>query len=398
MVCLPIRLLSGTETAEMIPLTEPHITEDDRRCVEDTMRRNWVSTAGDAAGRFEYCILSYTNALHAISTSTGTSALHLALLAAGVKPGDGVVIPDFTFIATANAVAHCSAIPILVDISRETLAMDTALLREFFESKTQIANGQRQLRNGSIPVRAMVVVYPFGWPPDMKEFLAISNEYNVPMIEDAAAALGSTISRKHPGTWGLAACLSFNGNKIMTTGGGGMILTNQEQVAEEVRFMREQSNQTAHPDRNLPGFNCAMPALNAALGLGQCNRLVELFDKKIEIFDRYVVELQGSPFRVFNPAWKGRVYNKWITLVECEDPVATATYLAKRDVRTALAWRPIHQTGIFRKPLSATLNGNSVWAYNTFLALPSSCTLTGRQQTKVLKDLFASLDPKNKRQ
>ena len=222
---------------EATALHEPEFDGNEWNYVKECIDTNFVSSAGKFVDRFERDLEAYTGVRHAIAVSNGTSALHISLLLAGVEPGDEVLVPALTFVATANAVVYCGAEPHFVDSELESLGIDPGKLRSYLESTTTLIAGQCRNRVSGKVIRAMVPMHTFGHPSKIRELLDLCMEFSITMVEDAAESLGSFYSNKHTGTFGLLGTLSFNGNKTITTGGGGAILTDDSNLARKAKHL-----------------------------------------------------------------------------------------------------------------------------------------------------------------
>lgn len=281
--------IAAALSVEKAGLHEPEFTGNEFKYVKDCLDSTFVSSVGTYVNVFEKAICEFTNAKHAIAIVNGTSALHTALLLAGVKPGDEVLVPALTFIATANAVSYCGATPHFVDSNEVNLGIDSEKLRIYLKRIAISKNGITLNKNTGKVIRAIIPVHIFGHPCDIDEILEIANEYGLKVIEDAAESLGSTYKDKHTGNFGLMGVLSFNGNKIVTTGGGGAIVTNDEIIAERATHITKTSRIISKWDfvHDEVGFNYRMPNLNAALGLGQIEGIGEKIKKKRALFLKY---------------------------------------------------------------------------------------------------------------
>jgi aminotransferase in exopolysaccharide biosynthesis len=227
----------------------------------------------------------------------GTCALHVALQLAGVKPGDEVLIPALTFVATANAVSYCGATPHFVDSEEGTLGIDPHALREYLQDITEVRGGQCINRNTGCIIRALVPMHTFGHPVDIEGVLAVARDFQLSLVEDAAESLGSTYRKRHTGTFGLMGVLSFNGNKTITSGGGGAILTNDEELAKRAKYLTTTAKE---PHRwnyvhNEIAYNYRLPNINAALGCAQLEQLGEILKAKRKLFERYKVVFSSIP-------------------------------------------------------------------------------------------------------
>ena len=256
-----------------------------KECVDST----FVSSVGKFVDRFESDLASYTGVKHAVAVINGTSALHIALKLAGVRAGDEVLVPALTFIATANAVSYCGATPHFVDSEDRTLGLDPQALREHLKSISEIRNGQCININTGCVIRAVVPVHVFGHPVDIDGVLAVTKDFHLALVEDAAESLGSTYQGSHAGTFGLLSALSFNGNKTITTGGGGAILTNNATLARRAKHLTTTAKVPHQWDsvHDEIGYNYRLPNINAALGCAQLEQLPAFLEGKRRLFERY---------------------------------------------------------------------------------------------------------------
>jgi perosamine synthetase len=258
-----------------------------RECIDST----YVSSVGKFVDRFESELAEFVGAKYAVAVVNGTSALHLAMQLAGVKYQDEVLVPALNFVATANAVTYCGAIPHFVDSEMLTLGMDALKLREYLADFTEFRAGKCVNRESGRVIRAIIPMHTFGHPVDIEGILAVSHDYNILLIEDAAESLGSYYFGQHTGTFGLMGVVSFNGNKTITTGGGGAILTNSPEFARRAKHMSTTSKlpHTWEFRHDEIGYNYRMPNLNAALGCAQLEQLSTKLALKRELFRRYAV-------------------------------------------------------------------------------------------------------------
>ena len=270
-------------------LHEPSFAGNEWLYLKECLDSTFVSSAGKFVDRLEVELAAYTGAKHAIAVVNGTAALHIALKLAGVGANDEVLVPALTFVATANAVTYCSAIPHFVDSEERTLGVDAAKLREYLNASTAQHSGQCVNRNSGRVIRALVPMHTFGHPVDLDGMLAIAQDFNLVLVEDAAESLGSYYHNRHTGTFGLLGTLSFNGNKTITTGGGGAIMTNDAGLARHARHLTTTAKQPHAWDyvHDEIGYNYRMPNLNAAVGCAQLEQLPALLAAKRELFQRY---------------------------------------------------------------------------------------------------------------
>ena len=272
-----------------VALHEPSFNGNEWVYLKECLDSTYVSSVGKFVDRFEDQLADFTGAKRAIAVVNGTAALHVALRLAGVVAGDEVLMPTLTFIASANAVAYCDATPHFVDSEERTLGMDPHALRSYLSSMTEMRNGHCiNLTTGKI-IRVMVPMHTFGHPVDIDALIAVAYDFRINLIEDAAESLGSTVGGLHTGTFGLMGTLSFNGNKTITTGGGGAILTNNIELANRAKHL---TTTAKLPHRwnflhDEIGFNYRLPNLNAALGCAQLEQLPRFLEDKRRLFESY---------------------------------------------------------------------------------------------------------------
>jgi perosamine synthetase len=295
---LPDRILAAVRAVAGeggLPLHAPEFEGHEADYVRDCIETGWVSTAGAYVGRFERALEAFTGVDHAIAVVNGTAALHMSLMLAGVGPGDEVLTPALTFVATANAVSHCGARPHFVDACPDRLAVDAVALEAHLQAVARIQDGRCVNRTTGATLRALTVTHVFGIPADLPALADVCARWNLALVEDAAEALGSTLDGVHVGGAGLAGALSFNGNKIVTTGGGGAILTRDPDVAGRARHLTTTARRGGGwtYDHDAVGWNYRLPNLNAALGVAQMERLPDMLVRKRVLADRYAAAFAG---------------------------------------------------------------------------------------------------------
>jgi perosamine synthetase len=300
------------ETHDFIPLHEPKFKGNEKKYLNECIDSTFVSSVGKFVDLFEKKISEYTGAKYAVATVNGTAALHIALLIAGVKPGDEVITQPLTFVATSNAISYCNAKPIFIDVDRDTMGLSPEKLEYFLENHAKWDSSTSQLLNTSTsrPIKACVPMHTFGHPCRIHEIKEICKKFNITLIEDAAESIGSlyspceiyrenendfnktTISRgkgQHTGTFGKLGIYSFNGNKIITCGGGGIIVTNDEDLAKEAKHITTTAK-LPHKweySHDIIGYNYRMPNLNAALACAQLEQLPGFIENKRKLADKY---------------------------------------------------------------------------------------------------------------
>ncbi len=296
-----------------VALHEPSFSGNEWLYLKECLDSTFVSSVGKFVDRFEVDLAAFTGAKHAVAVVNGTAALHIALKLVGVKVEDEVLVPTLTFVATANAVTYCDATPHFVDSEERTLGVDAAKLRDYLNRHTEQRAGQCINRSTGRVIRALVPMHAFGHPVDLDELLAVAHDFNLALVEDAAESLGSYYHGRHTGTFGLMGTLSFNGNKTITTGGGGAILTNDAELARHAKHLTTTAKlshawEYSHDEI---GYNYRLPNLNAALGCAQLEQLPAKLAAKRRLFQRYQaafapipgVELMAEPAQCQSNYW-----------------------------------------------------------------------------------------------
>jgi len=298
-----------------IIINEPRISQSNIRILNEYIRKKHVSTYGKATKDFEKKLSKYTGSRYVICTINGTAALHVALQAAGVKENDEVLIPSFSFISPANAIRYCNAVPHFIDSELENLGVDPIKLKNYLKTNFYIKNRITYNKKTHKAVKALIVVHAYGHPAKIIDLIKICNKYKIKIIEDAAEALGSFYKKKHVGTFGNIGVLSFNGNKIITTGGGGALLTNSKKTYElmlsQVTLARKKRDFNNY---NKVGYNYRMPSINAALGIGQLNNLKKFIKEKIFLSKIYSRMFKDSKTKIFKQPKNCRS-NYWVQLL-----------------------------------------------------------------------------------
>ncbi len=338
-----------------VPLHEPRFQGNEQRYVQDCIASTFVSSVGAYVDRFERALAEYSGARRAVAVVNGTAALQVALRLAGVQAGDEVIVPALTFVATANAVHYLGATPHFADSAEDSLGLDPIALKDWLAHSTErTAEGTRNRHSGR-PIRALVPMHTFGHPCDLDALMALAHDYRLALIEDAAESLGSRYHGRHTGTFGLLGTLSFNGNKTITTGGGGAILTDDERLADHAKHL---TTTAKRPHRweylhDEIGYNFRLPNLNAALGCAQLEQLPDFLASKRRLTARYLDAFAGlEPVRLMQEP-PGCESNYWLqTLIldeavaEQRDAILTATNDA--GLMTRPAWTLMHQLPPYR--------------------------------------------------
>ncbi|WP_457566315.1 LegC family aminotransferase [Caldithrix abyssi] len=363
--------------ADFVPLHEPRFVGNEKKYVEECIESTFVSSVGEFVTRFENEVAKYTGSKFAVATSNGTSALHLALLLAGVKPKTEVLTQPLTFIATINAIHYCGAHPVFLDVDPDTLGLSPEKLDHFLRTQThQKADGTLINKNTQRKISACLPMHTFGHPCRIDEIIQVCNEFNLPVVEDAAEAMGSYYKNRHAGTFGLLGVLSFNGNKIITTGGGGMIITDDEILAQKAKHLSTQAK-VPHPYEyvhDAVGFNYRMPNLNAALGCAQLETLNRFLESKRDIARRYKDFFKDFPqFRFVDEPPQARS-NYWLNALIFKKKEERHRFLElsnKAGVQTRPAWRLINDLEMYRNEFAEELK-NARQIAGKLVNIPSS--------------------------
>lgn len=338
-----------------VALHEPRFGGNEWAYLKECLDSTYVSSVGKFVDRFEADLAAYTGARHAVAVVNGTAALHAALRLAGVQPGDEVLIPALTFVATANAVAYCGAIPHFVDSEERTLGLDPGVLREYLQGSAEIRSGQCVNGVTGRVIRALVPMHAFGHPADIEGALAVARDFRLALVEDAAESLGSTVQGRHTGTFGLMGTLSFNGNKTVTTGGGGAILINDPELASRAKHLTTTAKvphrwEYRHDEI---GYNYRLPNINAALGCAQLEQLPEFLAAKRRIFERYRAAFAGVPHSRLVAEPEGCCSNYWLQTLLLDESAAgqrDAVLAATNDAgyMTRPTWTLMHRLAPYR--------------------------------------------------
>jgi len=302
-------------------LHEPLIDKSDLDSVLENLNSGFVSSIGKDIDKFEKLLCQFTNADYAIALVNGTSALHISLVACGIKPNDEILVPSLTFVGSANAIRYCNAIPHFVDSEIEKFGIDYQKLSKYLETNTVVENNICINKNTKRKITGIMPVHIFGMIGEMQKLLEISEKYNLIIIEDAAEALGSFKDSKHAGLFGKCGCLSFNGNKIITTGGGGAVITNDKGFADRVRHL----STTAKIKKGFSffhdelGFNYRMPAINAALGTSQILKIRELIKLKRKLHNSYSENFRKISDVEFVTTKDHNNYNNWLNSIKLKN-------------------------------------------------------------------------------
>jgi dTDP-4-amino-4,6-dideoxygalactose transaminase len=364
-------------------LSPPDVGDVERDLLLEAIDSNWIAPLGPHVDAFELEVAEYLGVASAVALSSGTAALHLALLTLGVGAGDEVLVPTLTFAATANAVVYVGARPAFIDSDRTSWNIDPALLEDELAARSQ---------QGRLPA-AVVAVDLYGRCADWDAIQGLCDRYGVPVIDDAAEALGAGYGDRRAGAFGACGVLSFNGNKIMTTGGGGMLVSDRREVVERARHLATQARDPApHYEHSEVGFNYRLSNLLAAVGRGQLRRLPDMVQRRHEINRRYREALSDVPGIGFMPAVAGSDPNDWLTVVTLDaqkygaSPEEVRKHLEHLDIEARPAWKPMHlQPSFAGSPVRGGAVAEEI--FRTGLCLPSGSRMSDDDVDRVASGL-----------
>ncbi|WHP39939.1 LegC family aminotransferase [Lysinibacillus boronitolerans] len=339
---------------DFVALHEPTFNEKEIEYVTDCIKTGWVSSVGSYVTRLEEDLAKFVGVKRAVAVVNGTAALHIALKVAGVKANDEVLMPSLTFIATANAVSYLQAIPHFVDVNMETLGVDPFKLEKYIEGMAELRNGELYNKQTNRRIKALVPMHTFGHPCMIDELVALCDQYKLVLIEDAAESLGSYYKGKHTGSFGKLSAISFNGNKIITTGGGGAILTNDEELADYAKHLTTTAKvphrwEFVHDEI---GFNYRMPNINAALGCAQLEKLSDFLKQKRKltpVYEDLLADIEG--ISLFKEPIDTKS-NYWLQVIllnkQCKRN-KVLSFLNEQGVMSRPIWTPMHEIKMYKE-------------------------------------------------
>lgn len=368
-------------TADFIPLHEPRFMGNEKKYVNDTIDSTFVSSVGRYVNQFEQAITEFTGSQYAIATMNGTAALHMALLLAGVKSNDVVITQALTFVATCNALSYIGAEPVFVDVSMKTLGMCPKALATYLEEYAYIGDdGYSYSKLQNKKISAIVPMHTFGHPVELDELLDVAKKWNIVVIEDAAESLGSLYKNQHTGTQSHLAAISFNGNKVITTGGGGMILCQNEDLAKKAKHLTTTAklphSYEFYHDEN--GYNYRLPNLNAALGVAQMENLNMFIEHKRSLAEQYKTFFLTQKDVKFIEEPANCRSNYWLNAIICQDKTHRDEVLTQTNqlqVMTRPIWTLMTKLPMYKNTQVMDLS-NSVWLEERVINIPSSVPLS----------------------
>jgi len=365
-------------TKEFLPLHEPVFFGNEKKYLNECIDSTFVSSVGKFVDQFEQMVAKYTGAKYAVATVNGTAALHIALKLIGTDENSEVITQPLTFIATCNAISYCNAKPIFIDVDKDTMGLSPESLISFLETETIQKNGTCHNKTTGKKITAVVPMHTFGHPCRIDKIAAICDEYNITLIEDAAESLGSYYKEQHTGTFGKLAAFSFNGNKTITTGGGGMIITNDEALAKEAKHLTTtakvpHSYEYIHDEI---GYNYRLPNLNAALGCAQMEILDTILKNKRTLAEEYMQFFTKQNIDFVSELPETKV-NYWLNAIILKDKKERDQFLKETNASGVMSrpiWALMNKLDMF-KECQATDLPNSLWLEERVVNIPSGVRL-----------------------
>lgn len=369
-----IHKLYGTD--DFVPLHVPVFLGNEKKYLNECIDTTFVSSVGKFVDRFEKMVAEYTGAKKAVVCVNGTNALHMALMLVGVERDDEVLTQALTFIATCNAISYIGAHPVFIDVDRDTMGLSSLAVEKWLTKNAEIKNGVCYNKTTGRRIKACVPMHTFGHPVHLDELVAVCANYHIELVEDAAESLGSFYKGKHTGTFGKVGAISFNGNKTITTGGGGMLLFNDEKLAKLAKHL---STQAKVPHRwefvhDQIGYNYRMPNINAAIGCAQMERLDEILANKRETADQYKFFFSKQAEIEFFVEPKGCKSNYWLNVLILKDKNAQQAFLQYTNdngVMTRPVWCLMNKLEMFKDCQTDELE-NTIWFEDRVVNIPSS--------------------------
>ena len=368
-----IRSLYNTDS--FIPLHEPRFLGNEKKYLNECIDSTFVSSVGKFVDKFEEEVTKYTGAKYAVAVSNGTSALHIALILSGVKDGHEVITQPLTFVATCNAISYCNASPIFIDVDKDTMGMSPVALEKFLQEHAMVKNQECLNKSSGKVIKAVVPMHTFGHPCRILEIKKICKQWNIVLVEDAAESLGSIYNGQHTGTFGDLGILSFNGNKILTSGGGGCILTNNAEFAKTAKHITTTSKE-AHKwefSHDMIGYNYRMPNLNAALALAQLEQLKEFLKSKRVIAKSYNDFFSSTDVHFFSEP-NDSISNYWLNSIILQNLNKRNIFLDETNsqaIMTRPIWKLMNKLPMFKNSQCGDLK-NSKWLEERVVNIPSS--------------------------
>lgn len=378
-----------------IYLSSPHMSRNEQKYIQNAFDTNWIAPLGPNVDGFERELASFVGVKGGAAVSSGMAAIHLALQLLDVQKGDTVFCSSFTFVASANPIVYLGAEPVFIDSEPETWNMSpNALAHALYEAN----------KVGKLP-KAIILVHLYGQSAKLDEILSLCNQYNVPIVEDAAESLGSTYKGKASGTFGRFGVYSFNGNKIITTSGGGMLVSNDVEALERARFLATQAKDPApHYEHSEIGYNYRMSNILAGIGRGQLEVLEDRVRARRFIYKRYYEALSHMPGFYFMPELENTRSNRWLTTLTIDEKESGISIgkllrtLAEENIEARPMWKPLHMQSLFKEKKYYPHSKNEDVSHSLFqsgICLPSGSNMLAEDQQRVIQSILKAVEWKN---
>ncbi|PHE62326.1 pyridoxal phosphate-dependent aminotransferase [Bacillus toyonensis] len=378
-----------------IYLSSPHMSGNEQKYIQNAFDTNWVAPLGPNVDGFERELASFVGVRGGTAVSSGTAAIHLALQLLGIQKGDTVFCSSFTFVASANPIVYLGAEPVFIDSEPETWNMSpSALAHALYEAN----------KMGNLP-KAIILVHLYGQSAKLDEILSLCHQYNVPIVEDAAESLGSTYKGKASGTFGKFGVYSFNGNKIITTSGGGMLVSNDVEALERARFLATQAKDPApHYEHSEIGYNYRLSNILAGIGRGQLEVLEDRVRARRFVYKRYYEALSHMPGFYFMPELEHTRPNRWLTTLTIDEKESGISIgkllriLAEENIEARPMWKPLHMQSLFKEMKYYPHSKNedeSQYLFQSGICLPSGSNMLAEDQQRVIQSILKAVEWKN---
>jgi perosamine synthetase len=377
---------------QFIPLSVPNMAGNEWKYVKDCLDTGWISSVGSYVTQFEQMVADFAGAKFGVAAVNGTAALHIALLLSGVKQADYVILPNLTFVASANSIKYLGAEPLLIDADPSYWQMDLDLLEEFLANETSQKNGELIYTKNGRRIGAIMPVHILGNMGDMDRFQSIVEKYPLPVVEDATEALGTNYKNKHAGTFSPMGCFSFNGNKIISTGGGGVIVTGDEALARKARHITTTAKASADEYyHDEVGYNYRLVNVLAAIGVAQMELLPSFIKRKKEVVTFYKEELSGVADIQFQQELPDVKSNGWLFTIQTGQQQKLLDHLNARKVYSRRFWMPMNKLPMYKDCVYIQKDDEAGHIYSTCLSIPSSTSITDEELEIVVKEVKAAL-------
>ena len=377
---------------QVIPLSVPNIAGNEWKYVKECLDTGWISSVGSYVTQFEQMVADFAGAKYGIASVNGTAALHIALLLSGVKQNDYVILPNLTFVASANSIKYLGADPLLIDADPDLWQMDLDLLEQFLEEETDERDGELIYVKDGRRIGAIMPVHILGNMCNMDRFLSLIKKYPLPVVEDATEALGTSYKGKHSGTFSPMGCFSFNGNKIISTGGGGVIVTDDERLARHAKHLTTTAKASVDEYyHDEVGYNYRLVNLLAAVGVGQMELLPSFIKRKKEAVAFYKNELEGVGDIRFQKELADVKTNGWLFTIQTDHQQKVLDHLNANKILSRRFWMPMNMLPMYKDCVYIQKKDNAGYIYNTCLSIPCSTNITDEQLEIVAREIKSVL-------